>query len=121
MKKETFKATITTAYGKPLPQDVGDKGKLKISGEFDVYETLADVQTAYGKPGEFEKFVVESATASAKASAVAQARTDALKAKGIEAPKMADSRELQIKSIMAGLTASGKSEDEARAIAETLV
>jgi hypothetical protein len=121
VKKDTFKATITTAHGNPLPKSVGDNGKLTISGEFDVYETVDDVRTAYAKPGEFDKFVIDSASAAAKASAVAQARTEALDAAGIKAPKMEESREMQIKSIMRGLVASGKSEEEARKVAETLV
>jgi hypothetical protein len=119
--KDTFRATVTTAYGKPLPQSVGKNGKLEISGEFDAYESVEEVKAAYSKPGEFEKFVVESANAANKASAVASARTAALDAAGIKAPKMEEDRELQIQSIMRGLKASGKSADEARRIAETLV
>lgn len=121
MTKDTFRATITTAYSQALPKTVGDNGKLTITGEFDVYESVEEVRTAYGKPGEFDKFVIESANAANKASAVASARTAALEAVGIKPPKMEDSRELQIQSIMRGLKASGKSEEEARRIAETLV
>lgn len=121
MTKDTFRATVTTAYGKPLPKTVGDNGKLTISGEYDKYDTRAEVEQAYGKPGEFDKFVIESANAANKASAVASARTAALDDAGIKAPKMEEDRELQIRSIMKGLTASGKSEEEARRIAETLV
>lgn len=121
MKTETFKATANTAYGKPLPKSVGENGVLKLSGPYDAYETVEEVRQAYAKTGEFDKFVIEAATAANKASAIAQARTEALRAAGIEPPKMENDRELQVKSIMRGLVASGKSEDEARKIAETLV
>lgn len=115
MLTKHWKANITTAYGKAVVP------AIKIAGTYNHYTSVDEVQKAYGKPGEFEKFVLESATAADKASTVAQARTAALKDKGIEAPKMENSRELQVKSIMAGLIASGRSEEDARKVAESLV
>jgi hypothetical protein len=121
VKQQAWKARITTAHKKPLPKSVGKNGVLTISGTHNVYESVEEVQKAYGKPGEFDKFVTESATAADKATTVAAARTAALKDAGIEAPKMAESRELQIRSVMAGLTASGMPEDAARKVAEDLI
>ena len=115
MQTKNWKATITTAYGKPVVP------ALKIAGTYSKFETQEEVEKAYAKPGEFVKFVCASATAADKATTVAEARTAALKNAGIEAPKMSESRELQVRSIMAGLVAAGRSETEARKIAEDLV
>jgi len=120
-KTETFKATVTTAYGKPLPKNVGENGTLKINGDYPAYATVDEVRSDYSKPGEFDKFVIESANAASKASAIASARQTALDNAGIQKPKMSEDRELQIQTIVRGLVAAGRDRDEARKIAEGLV
>lgn len=115
MKNDTFKATVTTAYGQTL------KTPLKISGSYEVFETVEEVREAYRKPNEFDEFVIGAANAASKASAIAAERTKQLDDAGIKAPKLGEDREATIRHIMRGLVAAGKSEEEARRIAEPLV
>jgi hypothetical protein len=110
MKTETFNGTMENAYGKTLPEPV------KFSGSFDSLETIDEVRSANEYPD--DKEVVAWANAKRKASARQKAMNAALEAAGITKPTLEDPQ-VQLATIIKALRASGRSEDEAIALAET--
>jgi hypothetical protein len=110
MKSETFKGTIESAYGKTLPQ------KLTFSGSFEAYENVQELRDANVFPKDED--IVAFVNAKEKANARQKAMNEVLSAAGIEKPTLEDPQ-VQLATIVKALRASGRSEDEAIALAET--
>lgn len=110
MKTEKFSGTIENAYGQQLPAPV------KFEGQFDAFETYAEIQAANELPSNDE--VVSFVNTRRKNNARQKAMTQALEAAGIVKPTLETSPELRLKTIKDALVAAGKSEAEAEAIAK---
>ena len=110
MKTEKFSGTMESAYGKTLPT------KLTFSGTFQAFESLDEVTSANEQPSNDE--LVAFVNSKRKAAARQKSMNEALTAAGIEKPTLEDPQ-VQLATIIKALVASGRSEDEATALAET--
>lgn len=109
MKSETFKGTIESAYGSPLPS------ALKFEGSFDAYESYSEAQAANDLPSQDEQLTFTNNKR--KANARQKSMQAALDAAGITKPTLEDPQ-VQLKTIIKALVASGRSEVDATAVAE---
>lgn len=109
MKSESYKGTIESAYGSPLPE------AIKFSGSFDAFESYEEVATANDLPKNSE--ILDFVNNKRKANARQKSMQDALTAAGINKPTLEDPQ-VQLKTIIKALVASGRSEDEATKVAE---
>lgn len=113
MKTEKFKGTIESAYGRTLPS------KLSFEGTYDAFQTLDEVKSHdNGSEYPSESDIVDFVNAKRKANARQKSMNEALTAAGIEKPTMEDPQ-VQLATIIKALRASGRSEDEAVALAES--
>ena len=110
MKTEKFTGTIESAYGKVLPS------KLSFAGEFQAYETVEELREKNEYPKDTE--IVAFVNAKEKANARQKSMNEALTAAGIQKPTMEDPQ-VQLATMIKVLVASGRSEDDARSLAET--
>jgi adenine-specific DNA methylase len=78
MQTETFKATVSSAYGESLPKAIA------VTGSFDAFESYDELKGANELPSNDE--VVAFVNAKRKANARAKATTEALEAAGISKP-----------------------------------
>jgi hypothetical protein len=78
MKAETFKGSVESAYGNPLPSPV------KFEGSFDAFENYDEMKAANELPSNDE--VLQFVNAKRKNNARQKAMTDALTAAGITKP-----------------------------------
>ncbi len=108
MKTETLKGTIETSYGKTLPTPVEYEGTL------DIYQTPEEVRAANDWPSNDE--IVSLVNQKRTAAARAKFMKSALDAAGIEKPTLKDPEE-QFKTLVKVFEATGKSNAEAKAIA----
>jgi hypothetical protein len=109
MKSETFKGTIESAYGNPLPE------ALKFSGAFDAYETYEEVAAANDLPKNSE--ILDFVNNKRKANARQKSMQEVLTAAGINKPTLEDPQ-FQLKSMIKILVTAGRSEAEATQLAE---
>lgn len=109
MKSETFKGTIESAYGNPLAT------ALKFEGSFDAYETYEEAQTANDLPSRDEQ--VAFVNNKRKANARQKSMQAALDAAGISKPTLEDPQ-VQLRTMIKVLVASGRSDAEATQLAE---
>lgn len=110
MKTEKFSGKMENAYGKVLPE------AIKFDGTFEALENVEEVRTANEYPNDTE--VVDWANAKRKASARQKSMNAALEAAGIAKPTL-DDPQVQLATIVKALRASGRSEEDAIALAET--
>lgn len=110
MKSETFKGTIESAYGNPLAT------ALKFEGSFDAYESYDEAATANDLPSRDEQLAFTNNKR--KANARQKSMQAALDTAGISKPTLEDPQ-VQLKTIIKALVASGRSESEATQLAET--
>lgn len=109
MKTETFSGTIESAYGSTLPSAV------KFNGDFQAYETYEEAQSAQDLPSRDEQLALINNKR--KANARQKSMQAALDAAGISKPTLEDPQ-VQLKTIIKALVASGKDEATATQIAE---
>ena len=124
MQTEKFNGTIESAYGKTLPE------KLSFSGTFQAFTITDDVAgnavELPATPDGADKItdaitwgdVYAVVNNKRKAKARQKAMNAALDAAGIEKPTMEDPQ-VQLATMIKGLKAAGKSDVDARTIAET--
>jgi len=110
MKTEKFSGKMESAYGKVLPTPI------PFSGSFEALENIDEVKTANEVPD--DKEVVAWANGKRKASERQKAMNAALEAAGISKPTLEDPQ-VQLLQIIKALRASGRSEEDAIALAET--
>ena len=110
MKSEKFSGTMESAYGKVLPN------KVEFSGDFQAYENIQEIRDAKDEPSDDE--VVSFVNSKRKAAARQKAMNTALDAAGIQKPTLEDPQ-VQLATIIKALVASGRSEAEATALAES--
>jgi hypothetical protein len=110
MKIETFKGTIESAYGQPLPS------ALTFSGSYNAYESYDEAKDAQDLPSREEQlaFINNKRKANERQKAM-QATLDAA---GISKPTL-DDPQVQLRTIIKALVASGRDEATATQIAET--
>ena len=109
MKNETFKGTIESAYGSPLATPV------VFNGTFSAYENFDEMVQAQDLPSRDEQLALINNKR--KANARQKAMQAALDAAGINKPTL-DDPQVQLKTIIKALVASGKDEATATQIAE---
>jgi|SRR5688500_1099604 len=110
MKNETFKGTIENAYGLTLPTAV------KFEGSYESVENFAEIPEKE-KPSQDD--IVDYVNAKRKANARQKSMNEALTAAGIVKPTLENNTDLQVKTMVKALTASGKyNEEQATAIAK---
>lgn len=109
MKTETFKGTIESAFGSPLASPV------TFSGNFTAYENYEEMTTAQDLPSRDEQLAFINNKR--KANARQKSMQEALTAAGVNKPTLEDPQ-VQLKTIIKALVASGRSEAEATSIAE---
>ena len=110
MKAEKLEGVIESAYGSKLAKPVN------YTGEFQAYETHAEIVTANDLPSHDE--VVSFRNQQRRAAARQRLMQDALDKAGIAKPTLENSPEMRYKSIYDALVAAGKSATEAEAIAK---
>lgn len=110
MKSETFKGTIESAYGNPLPS------ALKFEGSFDAYETYEEAAAANDLPSRDEQLAFVNNKR--KANARQKSMQDVLTANGINKPTLEDPQ-FQLKSMIKILVTAGRSEADATQLAES--
>lgn len=111
MKTETFKGTIESAYGAPVSP------ALSFSGEFQAYESVAEVRSGNDYPNDEE--ITTFVNNKRKANARQKEMQSVLDAAGYVKPTLETDVQLQLRTLIKVFVASGKSEAEARQIAET--
>lgn len=109
MKSETFKGSIESAYGSTLP------AAIKFEGSFEAYADYDEAAAANDLLSHQE--IVDAVNNKRKANARQKAMTAALDAAGISKPTLEDPQ-VQLKTIIKALVASGRSESEATQVAE---
>src|ERR1044072_8937357 len=102
MKKETFKGSVSSAYGETLPK------AIDFNGEFEAYENPQEVRTGGDWPTDND--VVDYVNAKRKAAARAKATEAALSAAGYEKPDHSKP-EYRRKRMIADFVAMGVSQD----------
>lgn len=111
MTTETFKGTIENAYGQPL-----DKA-IAFSGDFEKLEK-GDEIPAKENPDAEE--ILNYVNSKRKANARQKAMQTVLDAAGIEKPTLENNVDLQVRTMVKSLVASGKySEEQATTFART--
>ena len=100
MKTETFKGNIESAYGKPVSP------ALSFEGEFEAFETVTELKEKNEYPSEDE--IVSFVNNKRKANKRQQVMTATLDAAGYEKPTLETDTDLQVKTIVKALMASGK-------------
>lgn len=111
MKTETFKGTIENAYGQPLEK------ALAFSGDFEKLEK-GDEIPAKEQPDADE--ILTYVNSKRKANARQKAMQAVLDAAGIEKPTLENNVDLQVKTMVKSLVASGKyNEEQATQFAKT--
>ena len=110
MKSETFKGTIESAYGNPLPS------ALKFEGSFEAYESYDEASTANDLPSRDEQLAFVNNKR--KANARQKSMQSALDAAGITKPTLEDPQ-FQLKSMIKILVTAGRSEEAATQLAES--
>lgn len=110
MKAEKLEGVMESAYGAKL------ETAIKYAGEFQAYETHAEIVAANDLPSHDE--VVSFRNQQRRAAARQRLMTEALDAAGIKKPTLENSADLRYKSIYDALIAAGKSATEAEAIAK---
>ncbi len=113
MKSETYSGTIESAYGSPLPT------ALKFNGTFEAFETLDEVRSANEYPTDVD--ILAFVNGKRKANARQKSMQAALDAAGIVKPTLENDVQLQLRTMLKVLIASGKSEPEARQTAEAVI
>lgn len=111
MKTQTSKGTANTAYGVVLAKPVSFEYKHREFESLD--EVPAELQPS-------QKDILSFINQTEKANERAKAQNEAFKVAGIEKPTN-ENRDFAIKNIVAALVAQGKSEADAKALAETLI
>ena len=109
MKTETFKGTIESAYGNPLPS------ALKFEGTYQAFTTYEEAQAENELPSKDE--VVAFINNKRKANERQKSMQAALDAAGITKPTLEDPQ-FQLKSMIKILVSAGRSEAEATQLAE---
>lgn len=107
MKQSTFKGVIENAYGKPLPSPISYSGSFEELEKGDAIPPKED-------PDEDERRTY--ANNKRKANARQKAMQLALTAAGIEKPTLEDAEE-QFRQMVKILTTAGKSDEQARQMA----
>jgi hypothetical protein len=114
MKTETFKGVIESAYGKQL-SDLG-KSPLSFSGSYEAYESITEVRNSRDFPSDEE--IVNFVNNKLKAAARQKEMNRVLTNEGIEKPTLETDPQMQLRQIHRALVAAGRSDNEARQIAE---
>jgi hypothetical protein len=109
MKRETFKGTIESAYGKPL------ETPISYEAAYELFENPSEMRSAGEWPSDSD--IVKFKNAQAKANARQKATVAALDAAGIIKPTLENDEQLRLREMFKILKAAGKSDDEARNIA----
>lgn len=111
MKTETFKGTIENAYGQPL------ETALAFDGSFEKLEK-GDEIPAKESPDSDE--ILSYVNSKRKANARQKAMQVVLDAAGIEKPTLENNVDLQVRTMVKSLVASGKyNEEQATTFAKT--
>jgi hypothetical protein len=111
MKAESFKGVIENAYGEPL------KTPLTFSGSFEKLEK-GDEIPAKEQPDSEE--ILNYVNSKRKANSRQKAMQSVLDAAGIEKPTLENNVDLQVKTMVKSLVASGKyNEEQATTFAKT--
>jgi hypothetical protein len=111
MKTETFKGTIESAYGATVSPS------LSFNGEFQAYENVTEIRAGNDFPNDEE--ITSFVNNKRKANARQKAMQVVLDAAGYVKPTLESDVQLQLRTLIKVFVASGKSEAEARNIAET--
>lgn len=110
MQTETFKGTIESAYGEKLSK------ALSFSGTYEAYQSLDEIP-ADEKPSDSD--IVDFVNQRRKANARQKSMNEVLTANGITKPTLEDNVDLQVKTMVKALVASGKyNNEQATAIAK---
>lgn len=111
MTTETFKGTIENAYGQPLDKP------LAFSGS---YEMLVKGDEIPAKEQPDANDILNYVNAKRKANARQKAMQEVLDAAGIEKPTLENNVDLQVRTMVKSLVASGKyNEEQATTFAKT--
>ncbi|MGV1006918.1 MAG: hypothetical protein ACOYEV_19630 [Candidatus Nanopelagicales bacterium] len=113
MKSETYKGTISQAYGQTLSKSI------EFNGSYDAFENIEEVKAKNEFPSDDE--IVSFVNARNKANARQKSMTAALDAAGIQKPTLENDADLRLKTMVKTLVASGKSQEEAESLAKTLL
>ncbi len=100
---------MESAYGKKLPTPVN------YTGTFESYENVGEIRSANDWPSDDE--VVSFRNTQKRNNARQKFMQEALDKAGVVKPTLENSEELRVKNIVDSLVASGKSVEEATAIA----
>lgn len=109
MKTVEFKGTIEKAYNQTLPEPVAYSGS---------FEELEKSDAIPEKEKLTDEDILSVVNNKRKASARQSAMQEALKAAGIEKPTL-DDPQVQLREMIKILTKAGRSEEDARSLAET--
>ena len=111
MNTETFKGTIENAYGQALPTAV------KYEGKFEAYSSFDELKAANDLPSNDE--ILAFINTKRKNNARQAAMNAALTAAGIVKPTLENDSDLQVKTMVKAMVASGKyNEEQATALAK---
>jgi hypothetical protein len=108
-KAETFSGKMENAYGQPLAK------AISFSGTYDAFESVEEIRSKNEYPSDDE--IVAFVNNKRKANARQKSMQAALDAAGIAKPTLEDPQ-VQLKSMIKIFVAAGRSEDEARKLAE---
>lgn len=111
MKTETFKGTIESAYGQTVSP------ALKFEGTYEAYESITELRASKDFPA--DKEIVAFVNSQNKANARQKLMQETLTAAGYSKPTLENDQQLQLRTLVKVFVASGKSESEAQAIAES--
>jgi len=87
MKTETFKGSVSSAYGEPIALQDGRK-EVSFEGKFEAYTDAEEIRKANDWPSDSD--VLSYVNAKRKAAARAKATEAALEAVGISKPDLSD-------------------------------
>lgn len=113
MKTVKFEAEAATAWGQPV------NPPIKYSGEFQAYETRAEVEAANDLLKDEE--IVSFRNSQRKAAARQSAMQAALEAAGYKKPTLETDASLRFRNMVKTLVAAGRSEAEATQVTESLL
>ena len=113
MKTEKFSGTMENAYGKPLATPIN------FEGEYEAYENKAEVEAANDLLKDQE--VVDFRNTQRKANARQKAMQAQLDAAGIPKPSLENDSQLRLKTVYKTFIAKGKSHQEARDLAASML
>jgi hypothetical protein len=109
MKTETFDGKMESAYGRALPS------AIPFEGSFEAYETYEEITAANDLPSHDD--ILSFVNTKRKSNARQKAMTAALDAAGINKPTL-DDPQVQLRTMIKVLVASGRNEAEATTLAE---